>query len=231
MATDAYGCGMPATSADAAVVFDPDGVIVDSVPLWMLARQSLVDTAGGRWVPEAATAMMGVSSAEWSAYMRDHLGIPMTSEEIRDDVVARMAALYRHSLPLLPGAVRAVEEIAQRWPVGIASGSVRVLVDAVLESSGLDRYVTATVSSDQVAEGKPSPLVYLEACRRLHARPATSVAIEDSGNGIRSALAAGMSVVAIPRPGFEPDADVLRLASVVLPDLTELRVDLVAELL
>ncbi|HKE63531.1 MAG TPA: HAD family phosphatase [Micromonosporaceae bacterium] len=222
---------MRATSTDAAVVFDMDGVIVDSEPLWMRARQSLVDAAGGHWVPEAATAMMGVSSAEWSTYMRDRLGIPMTADEIRDDVVGRMAALYRQSLPLLPGAVRAVQQIAHWWPVGIASGSVRVLVDAVLESSGLDRYVTATVSSDEVAAGKPSPLVYLEVCRRLHAEPTASVAIEDSGNGIRSALAAGMSVVAIPRPGFEPEADVLQRATAVLPDLTRLDVHVITQLL
>jgi HAD superfamily hydrolase (TIGR01509 family) len=217
--------------AEPSVVFDMDGVIVDSEPLWVRARKDLVREAGGRWIPEAETAMMGISSDRWSAYMRDHLALDMTAEQIRDEVIRRMIELYRESVPLIAGARKAIEAIGGRWRVGVASGSDRVLLDTVLKTSGLEDHFAATVSAEDVTEGKPSPLIYREACRRLGARPGSCVAIEDSGSGIVSALAAGMKVVAVPRPGFEPDAQTLARATVVLPDLSELHPDLVAEVL
>jgi HAD superfamily hydrolase (TIGR01509 family) len=217
--------------AEPSVVFDMDGVIVDSEPLWVRARKDLVRKANGRWIPEAETAMMGISSDRWSAYMRDHLALDMTAEQIREEVIDRMIELYRASVPLIPGAREAIETVGQRWRVGVASGSDRVLLDTVLKSSRLEDHFAATVSAEDVAEGKPSPLIYQEACRRLGARPASCVAIEDSGSGIASALAAGMKVIAVPRPGFEPRAEILSRATVAIPDLTELHPDLVARVL
>jgi HAD superfamily hydrolase (TIGR01509 family) len=217
--------------AEPCVVFDNDGVIVDSEPLWVRARKDLVREAGGRWLPEAETAMMGVSSDQWSAYMRDHLGLDLTAAQIRHEVISRMIELYRQSVPLIPGARRAIEVIGQRWRLGIASGSDRVLLDTVLNSSGLAAHFAATVSGEDVAEGKPSPQIYQEACRRLGARPGVCVAIEDSSSGILSALAAGMKVIAIPRRGFEPDAEVLGKATAVLSALTDLDPGVVAEVL
>ncbi|MDT7552444.1 MAG: hypothetical protein QOI16_980 [Pseudonocardiales bacterium] len=202
------------------VVFDMDGVLVDSEPMWVQARQDLVRAAGGQWLPEAETAMMGISSDRWSAYMRDRLGLGhLTLEEIRAGVIDRMVARYREHVPLLPGAWSAVEAAAGRGPVAVASGSDRVLLDAVTQSSGLARFFTGTVAGDEVSEGKPAPLIYERACALLDVEPARCVAVEDSGAGIESALAAGMAVVAVPRPGFEPSPEVLARASAVLTDL------------
>jgi HAD superfamily hydrolase (TIGR01509 family) len=176
--------------------------------------------------------MMGISSDRWSAYMHDRLGLGhLTPERIRGEVIGRMIALYRQQVPLLPGARAAVEATAARWPLAVASGSDRVLLDTVLTSSGLAVCFAATVAGDEVREGKPAPLIYEEACRRLEASPGDCLAIEDSGAGIDSALAAGMKVVAVPRPGFEPDPGVLVRATAVLPDLTRLNPDLLAGLL
>jgi HAD superfamily hydrolase (TIGR01509 family) len=214
------------------VVFDMDGVIVDSEPLWIRARQDLVRAAGGHWIPAADTAMMGISSDRWSVYMRDQLGLrDLTPAEIRDEVISRMVRIYQDGVPLLPGARDAIEALASRWRLGIASGSDQVLLETVLTSGGLAGHFAATVSGEEVAKGKPSPLIYREACRRLGADPAECVAIEDSGSGIASALAAGMTVIAVPRPGFEPDADLLARATLVLPDLTRLDPATVAALL
>lgn len=218
--------------ADACVVFDMDGVIVDSEPLWVRARRDLVCEAGGQWLPEAETAMMGISSDRWSLYMRDRLGLQaMTPGQIRDEVIGRMVALYGAEVPLMPGAREAIEATGQRWRLGLASGSDRVLLDTVLAATGLRERFAATVSGEEVAAGKPAPLIYQEVCRRLGADPHSCLAIEDSGSGIESALAAGMSVVAVPRPGFEPDPWVLARSTAVLPDLTSLSADLVRSVL
>jgi HAD superfamily hydrolase (TIGR01509 family) len=226
-----YGGQVRQPSREPCVVFDMDGVIVDSEPLWVRARKQLVRDANGRWIAEAETAMMGVSSDQWSVYMRDRLGLDMTPTQIRDEVIGRMVALYHQAVPLLPGAREAVEALGRRWPLAIASGSDRVLLDTVLSSSGLTGRFAVTVSGEDVAEGKPSPQIYLEACRRLGADPANCVAVEDSGAGIQSASAAGMKVVAVPRPGFEPAAAVLAKADLILTDLVHLGTDAVRQLL
>jgi HAD superfamily hydrolase (TIGR01509 family) len=204
------------------VVFDMDGVLVDSEPLWVRARKDLVAAEGGRWIPEAETAMMGISSAQWSAYMRDRLGLALPLERIRAEVIARMAALYRVDVPLLPGARSTVAALGRRWPLAVASGSDRLLLDTVLDASGLAAHFAVTVSGEEVGAGKPAPDIYLAACARLGAAPQECVAIEDSDAGIRSALAAGMAVVAVPRPGFAPDPEVLARADAVLADLQAL---------
>jgi HAD superfamily hydrolase (TIGR01509 family) len=218
--------------AGACVVFDMDGVIVDSEPLWVRARKDLVRDAGGRWLPEAETAMMGISSDRWSVYMRDRLGLEaMTPAQIRTEVIGRMVALYGAEVPLLPGAREAIEATARCWRIGVASGSDRVLLDTVLSATGLRDRFAATVAGEEVAVGKPAPLIYQEVCRRLGADPRRCLAIEDSGSGIESALAAGMSVIAVPRPGFEPADEVLARATAVLPALTRLSADLVRSVL
>jgi HAD superfamily hydrolase (TIGR01509 family) len=218
--------------AGACVVFDMDGVIVDSEPLWVRARKDLVGDAGGRWLPEAETAMMGISSDRWSVYMRDRLGLEaMTPAQIRTEVIGRMVALYGAEVPLLPGAREAIEATARCWRIGVASGSDRILLDTVLSATGLRDRFAATVAGEEVAVGKPAPLIYQEVCRRLGADPRRCLAIEDSGSGIESALAAGMSVIAVPRPGFEPADEVLARATAVLPALTRLSADLVRSVL
>jgi HAD superfamily hydrolase (TIGR01509 family) len=204
------------------IVFDLDGLLLDSEQVWDAAREELARERGGRWHDRAQRDMMGMSSPEWSRYMHDVIGLAESPEEISAEVVRRMDDRYRQHLPLLPGAVEAVERVAARWPLGLASSSNRELIDLALELSGLRRYFRDTVSSEEVARGKPAPDVYLEATARLGSPAERCAAVEDSHNGIRAAKAAGMRIVAIPNPRFPPDADALRLADVVLGSLAEL---------
>ena len=204
-----------------AVVFDMDGVIVDSEHVWDEARERLARERGGRWHEGAQRDMMGMSSLEWSRYMHDVIGLPEPPEEISREVVRLMEAVYRERLPLIEGAREAVERLAARWPLGLASSSNRPLIDLVLELAGLDRCFRATVSSEEVARGKPAPDVYLEAARRLGVDPARCAAVEDSESGIRSAKAAGMRVVAVPNARYPPAAEVVALADVVLRSIGE----------
>jgi HAD superfamily hydrolase (TIGR01509 family) len=205
-----------------AVLFDQDGVLVDSEGAWDAARRAIVAETGGHWKDGATRAKMGMSAPEWSRYLRDELGVALEPEEISGRVVARLLAGYERSLPLLPGAVEAVRRIAAGWPVGLASSANREVIDAVLAASGLAGVFGATVSGEEVARGKPAPDIYLEAARRLRVNPERSAAVEDSTNGLRSAAAAGMLVVALPNREFPPAADALDLAAVVLGSLDEL---------
>ena len=207
-------------TAIAAVVFDMDGVLVDSEERWDRARRDLVAETGGTWKDGATHAMMGMSSPEWSAYVRDELGVPLTAQEVNARVVDHLLAGYEAGLPLIPGAVEAVERVAALGrPLGLASSSNREVIDLVLERAGIAGLFSATVSSEEVARGKPSPDVYLEALARLAVEPAAATAVEDSSNGLRAAAAAGMRVVAVPHPAFPPAPDALALADVVLADL------------
>jgi HAD superfamily hydrolase (TIGR01509 family) len=205
-----------------AVVFDLDGVLLDSEHVWDEARRQLAAERGGRWHERASQDMMGMSSVEWSRYMRDEIGLRDPPEEISAEVVRRLEEIYRPELPLIEGAVEAVERLAARWPLALASSSNRELIDLVLELSGLAPCFRVTVSSEEVARGKPAPDVYLEAARRLGVAPKRCAAVEDSGNGIRSARAAGMRVVAIPNPDFPPESDALNLADEALESIAEL---------
>ena len=211
-----------------AVVFDLDGVLVDSEEAWNEARRQLAEERGGRWTEQAQKDMMGMSSTEWSQYMHDVIGVPEPPEEISAEVVRRLEQLYRERLPLVPGAVEAVERIAAHWPLAIASSSNRPLIDLVLELSELAPCFVVTVSSEEVPRGKPAPDVYLEAARRLERDPARCAAIEDSENGIRSATAAGLRVIAIPNRVFPPSPEALALAHVVIASLAELTPDAIA---
>jgi HAD superfamily hydrolase (TIGR01509 family) len=208
-----------------AVVFDLDGLLLDTEELWNEARRQIAEERGGRWREDAQRAMMGMSSPEWSRYMHDVIGVPDPPEQISADVVERMEELYRRHLPLVDGAIEAVRRIAARWPLAIASSSNRPLIDLFLELTGTRELFRATASSEEVGRGKPAPDVYLEAAARLGVAPELCAAIEDSENGIRSAAAAGMSVVAIPNAVFPPSAEALSLADVVLGSLAELTPD------
>jgi HAD superfamily hydrolase (TIGR01509 family) len=214
----------------AAVVFDLDGVLVESEQVWNDAREELVRERGGTWQDDATTDMMGMSSNEWADYMHDRLDVPMTSAEINDDVVERVAASYEEHLPLLPRAVETVQELAARWRLGVASSSNRPIIELVLERSGVRACFATVVSSETVANGKPAPDVYLAAARQLDVDPGDCVAIEDSTNGIKAAVAAGMRTVAVPNREFRPDDDVLATAAVVVPSLGEVTPDLIASL-
>jgi HAD superfamily hydrolase (TIGR01509 family) len=210
-----------------AVVFDLDGVILDTEELWNEVREGLARERGGRWSERAQSDMMGMSSDEWSRYMHDVVGLAAPPEEINREVVQRMLERYERELPLIDGAVDAVRRIAACWPLGLASSSNRELIDRALAVSGLAPLFRATVSSEEVARGKPAPDVYLEIARRLGVEPENGAAVEDSANGIRSAYAAGMRVIAIPNPAYPPSEDALALAAVVLRSIDELSPDVV----
>lgn len=205
-----------------AVVFDLDGVIIDSEAVWDEVREAYARQRGGRYDDAASHAMMGMSSIEWSHFMSQELGVHGAPEEINADVVELMAARYRERLPLVAGAADAVARLAEVFPLGLASSSNRPLIDAVLESAGLGQYFQATVSSEEVARGKPAPDVYLEAARRLDVLPTRCTAVEDSNAGTRSAKAAGMRVVVIPHPGYPLDEDALAQADGVLTSIDQL---------
>jgi HAD superfamily hydrolase (TIGR01509 family) len=206
----------------AAVIFDMDGLLIDSEGAWDQVRRAYVDEMGGAWRDSATRDMMGMSSVEWSAYLHDELGVDLPAEQINREVAGRVGELYERELPLLPGAVDAVRRIGARWPLGLASSSNRELIDRVLELAGIASLFEATVSSEEVPRGKPAPDVYLEAARRVGAEPVACAAIEDSHNGILSAAEAGMTVVAIPNAEFPPDPEVLSRAALTLEALDQL---------
>jgi HAD superfamily hydrolase (TIGR01509 family) len=205
----------------AAVIFDLDGVLLDSEQRWNAAKRELVRDVGGHWREDAPVVMMGMSSPEWSAYMRDELEVPLAADAISRDVVRRMEDGYRAALPLLPGAEDAVRALAARWPLGLASSSNREIIDLVLELAPFGDSFAVTVSSEEVARGKPAPDVYLRAAAELAAEPAACVAIEDSANGLRAAAAAGLAVIAVPNPHYPPSDDALALAVATVANVGE----------
>lgn len=213
-----------------AVVFDLDGVIIDSEGAWDDARRRVTAQAGGRWREEATTAMMGMSAPEWARYMRRQLGVRLPEAEISSRVVALLLASYRVHLPLLPGAAAAVRRLAAAWPLAIASSANRQVIDAVLAASGLARCFAATVASEEAGRGKPAPDVYLAAAARLEVQPARTAVVEDSANGLRAGAAAGMRVIAVPNRRFPPPPDALALADLTVASLEQLTPAAVAAL-
>jgi HAD superfamily hydrolase (TIGR01509 family) len=217
-------------AAVAAVIFDLDGVLINSESAWGEIRERFTKEHGGRWHEGAVREMQGMSSVEWSCYMHDQLAVALPPEEISTQVADEVAELYQRKLPLLPGAVEAVRSLAAEWPLAVASSANRGLIDLAVELAGLADCFQATVSSEEVERGKPAPDVYLEAARRLELEASACAAVEDSSNGLRSAHAAGMAVFAVPNREFPPDGEALALADVVLDSLEELTFDRVRAL-
>jgi HAD superfamily hydrolase (TIGR01509 family) len=213
-----------------AVIFDLDGVLVDSEELWDVVRRGVAAQAGRHWPAEATRAMQGMSTVEWSTYLTDAVGVPGEPYEVAVTVIDRMAAQYHASLPLLPGAVDVVERLGRRWPLGLASSSPRRLIDTVLESAGLAQRFHVSVSTEEVSAGKPSPAVYHTVVQRLGVDPLQAIAIEDSSNGLRAAATAGLGVLAVPNAAFPPSEDALALADVVVDSLDEITLELVASM-
>jgi HAD superfamily hydrolase (TIGR01509 family) len=215
-------------SAVEAVVFDLDGVLVDSDHIWHEVREGLARERGGRWTDRSEADMMGMSSTEWSQYLHEVVGLAETPRELNDEVVRRMLDRYAQELPLIDGAVDAARRLSASFRLAVASSSNRELIDGVLDAAGLADLFEVTVSSEEVARGKPAPDVFLEAARRVGVPPDRCAAIEDSANGIRAARAAGMRVVAIPNRRYPPAADAVELADEVLTSIAELSPEAVA---
>jgi len=210
-----------------AVIFDLDGLLLDSESAWDGGRKALVAEHGLDWPDGATEAMLGMSAPEWSRYVNEQLGVPLEPVEISDRVVAHVLDGYEQRLPLLPGAEQAVARIAERWPLALASSSNKPVIDRVMETSGWGSTFRAWVSSEEVGRGKPAPDVFLEAARRLGVDPADAAGVEDSHNGILAAHAAGLRVIAIPNHEFPPAADAVEQADVVLGSLDELTPEVV----
>ncbi len=224
------GPGGPETTVPEAVVFDLDGVLIDSEPVWEEVRRSFVAEHGGRWQPDSQRRLMGMSTAEWSRYLSEELGVGLPPREVATAVIDRMADRYRESLPLLPGAVDAGRRLAPAWRLGLASSSPPRLIRLVLERAAIAELFKAVGSTEDVERGKPAPDVYLAVTSRLDVQPRRCVAVEDSTNGLRSALAAGLRVVAVPRPEYPPDPETLARVDRVLGGLDELTPEVVAAL-
>ena len=210
-----------------AVIFDLDGVLLDTEQVWDAVREELTQERGGRWHDGAQADMMGMSSPEWSRYMHERLELADSPEEISAEVVRRMLTRYRKRLPLVHGARDALERVASRWPLGLASSSNRELIDEALAQGAMSGFFRVTVSSEEVERGKPAPDVYLAAARRLGVDPASAAAVEDSRSGILAAAEAGLRVIAIPNRLFPPDREALAEAAVVLESIAALTPDVI----
>src|ERR1700759_3776440 len=213
-----------------AVVFDLDGVLIDSEPVWEEVRRALVAERGGHWAPDAQRRLMGMSTPEWARYLSEDLGVGLPPGEVASQVIERMAARYRERIPFLPGAVEVVRRLAARWPLGLASSAPAALIETVLDAAGLSSYFQVTMSTEQVPHGKPAPDIYLAVTARLGGSPPGCAAVEDSSNGLRSAAAAGLHGIAIPHPEYPPEPDALAQASLVLPTLADLTPEAVTAL-
>ncbi|WP_330254519.1 HAD family phosphatase [Nocardia sp. NBC_00565] len=212
----------------AAVVFDMDGVLIDSEPVWEQVRREYVAQKGGRWLADTQSRLMGMSTGEWSDYLSDELGVGETPDTVANDVIERMADHYEKAVPLLPGAVEAVQRISEHWPLAVASSSPRTLIDTVLGRTGLIEFFSVTFSTEEVDRGKPAPDVYVATAAFLRHKSTECAAVEDSSNGLRAAHAAGMRVIAAPRPEYPPAPDALALAAEVIDTLDKLTPALVA---
>jgi HAD superfamily hydrolase (TIGR01509 family) len=182
----------------AAVLFDMDGLLVDSEPVWYDVEAAAVERLGGTWAPEHQAVLIGGTIDASSRYMIEHTGASMTPEQLADELVGEMARRFRTGLPLHDGALELVDAVrAAGVPTGLVSSSYRVLVDAALERMGRDRF-DVSVAGDEVGHGKPDPEPYRTACERLGVAPAQTVVLEDAASGVASAEGAGCIVVAVP---------------------------------
>jgi HAD superfamily hydrolase (TIGR01509 family) len=213
-----------------AVVFDLDGVIIDSEEVWEEVRRAYAARHGKQFLPDTQQRMMGMSTAEWSRHLSVDVGVGVPPEQVADEVLGAMAQRYRESLPLIPGSVDAVRRLGERFTLALASSSARILIDQVLESAGLTDAFRVTLSTEEVPRGKPYPDVYLAAADRLGLAPRVCAAVEDSSNGLRSAAAAGLAVVAVPHGVYPPAPDALEKASLVVSSVDELTVEAVGKL-
>jgi HAD superfamily hydrolase (TIGR01509 family) len=209
------------------VIFDLDGVILETEQEWNDVRHEFAAAHGGRWDETDQPAVMGANSMQWAEYMRDQVGVPLPPGEIYKGVVDALRTRYTQHLPLIPGARETIVGLASKFRLGVASSSPVELIEHSLELAGLRHYFGALVSSDEVPKGKPAPDVYLEACRRLDTTPARAAAIEDSSNGLRAAAAAGLAVIAVPNSSFPPAPDALSLADIVVGSISHITGDMI----
>jgi HAD superfamily hydrolase (TIGR01509 family) len=213
-----------------AVIFDLDGVIIDTEEVWEDVRRGYVASFGRSFLADSQDRMMGMSTPEWSTHLAEDVGVPRTPAQVAEDVLGQMALRYKSDLPLIAGSVETVRRLGARFTLGLASSSARILIDQVLATAGIADAFGVTLSTEEVPRGKPAPDVYLAAAEKLGLSPSACAAIEDSSNGLRSAAAAGLAVIAVPHGVYPPAPDALAQASLVVSDLSELTVEAVEAL-
>ena len=204
-----------------AVIFDNDGLLVDSEPVWEDARLEMAAEVGAEWNEDDKRAVMGVGTREWTAYMIERMGLDLTPEQVVERMVERMAAMYHAGVPFLPGAVEAVALAGQHVPTAVASGSHPDLLAVIMQHPAMQGRFQTVISADNVGAGKPAPDVYLAAARALGVEPGRCLVLEDSANGILAGKAAGMTVIAVPDARFPPLPEALAQADFVLDSLHE----------
>lgn len=213
-----------------AVIFDMDGVLVDSEAYWYQSRIEFAEKRGKAWSMDDQHAAMGRSTVEWAQVMKDRLMLEMSLDDVIDEVRGGVIARIETRLPLLPGAIEAIHKAAVAYPAALASGSPTLVIDTVMKLTGLNNVFRTIVYGDDMKRGKPAPDIYLEAAKRLGISPENCVGIEDSVNGLKSLKAAGMYAIAVPSPGFTLPPTALALADRVLGSLEEFSIALVASL-
>lgn len=213
-----------------AIIFDMDGLLVDSEVYWEDARRAYAESQGCGWTPKDELDAKGLNSLEWAALIQERCGLETDRDAIIHGVAERMMRLYQERLPLLLGATAAVRSLAASYPLGLASSSPPWLIEYVLTQAGIRPCFSAIVSADEVGKGKPSPDVFLVTAQRLGAVPREIVVFEDSSAGIRAGKAAGMYVIAVPNPHYPPGDEVLRQADVVVKSLEDFRPEMLRSL-
>lgn len=207
-----------------AVVFDMDGVLVDSEHLWAEMWERYAAAHGTSWQSRHTRDVQGMSASEWAAYLTDLIGAghdpAQTERAVVDGMIDAVAA---GRAPLLDGAGELLVDVARYAPVGLATSAPPRLIKAVLDAYDIGHCFTGTVSSSEVERGKPSPDVYLEAAARIGMRSDRCVAVEDSTNGVRAAATASMTVVAVPNSRYPLRADAVSMAFEITENLGQVR--------
>lgn len=215
----------------AAIVFDMDGVLIDSEVIWRRVREVYAAEIGRAWTAADQAATMGCSTPDWSARMCERLQVThLAPEGLAVEIKRRVLAAYEIDVPVRPGAAQALEALAARYPVALASGSPRELMACAMERTGFARHFASMLSGDEVAHGKPHPEIYLRTLARLGVAGDRALGIEDSANGLRALRAAGMRAIAAPCPEFPLSAAELALAQACVASMSDLTPALVAGL-
>ena len=210
-----------------AVIFDMDGVLVDSEVYWAKSREEFAQDMGKVWTDDDQRLAMGQSTIGWAKVMKERLQPEMTVDEIIIDMKKRVIAHYEERMPTRPGALEAVKLASKHYRVGLASGSPTEIIKSVLSLTGLDQIFEIMIYGDDIPNGKPAPDIYIEAMKQLGVNPAVTIGIEDSANGIRALKAAGMYAIAAPSPGFPLPVEIVEMSDAIIHSMEDFSTQLV----